>query len=235
MSVPTSESLELLDRIFAGLDYAGLGQIYCEEGGDEFWRAHREPALRHGIEWARALGNRLTTGTSLHVGAGVAELPILVTEVCDLRREVRVVTLNRPECEILNACLREVGLGDRLVFEHSDAADVVIDGGYDHLSLVSVFNDPETYPVVSGLSYGRLPPVLLDTQQFEAERTRIRGLVAKLLGGLSTPAWVTTTFEEVAWLMDGAESCALHIEPDAESIETAIVGDPIGFLKVTTF
>ena len=94
MPVPTPESVALLERIFAGLDYGRLGPIYCEEGGDEFWRAHRQPAFDQGLEWARSLGGRLSSGTSLYVGAGVAELPALVTEVVDLGRTVRVATLN---------------------------------------------------------------------------------------------------------------------------------------------
>jgi hypothetical protein len=234
MSVPTPENEALLERIFAGLDYARLGPIYCDEGGDEFWLAHRQPVLTQGVPWSRALARRLSAGASLYVGAGVAELPALVTEVVDLGRRVRVATLNEAECDVVNACLREVGIADRLVFENVDAATIVVDGGYDHLSLVSVLNDPENYPVVSGLSYGRLPPVLLDVEHFQAERSRLRELVAGLLRGLNTPGLVTTTFEEVAWLLDGAASCGLDVETEDEAIETAIVGDPVGFLRVTS-
>ena len=233
MSLPTSATRTVLEALFAALGYDRLGPIYCDEGGAAFWEAHREPALRLGIEWARALASRLTRGTSFYVGAGVAELPALVVEVADLDRTVRVCSLNGEECDVINAALRTVGLQDRIAFECRDAAKIAAETTFDHLSLVSVLNDPDLYPMVSGLSYGRLPPVSLDVPRFEAERERLRGLVATLLDGLRRPGLVTTTFEEVSWLLHVASTLGLTIDAEDDAIETAIVGDPIGFLRVT--
>ena len=102
MTVPHPEILALLQRIFDRLDYEKLATIYCDDGGTEFWRAHREPALREGMSWAAALTSRLKEGRSLYVGAGVAELPALVAEVCGLKRKVHVFNLNAEECEVPN-------------------------------------------------------------------------------------------------------------------------------------
>ena len=66
----------LIRKIYAQLDYKTLGNIYCYEGGDEFWRAKRKPCERLGINLSQALLNKLPRGgRSLYVGAGVAELP----------------------------------------------------------------------------------------------------------------------------------------------------------------
>ena len=69
--------------------------------------------------------------------------------------------------------------------------------------------------------------------QFEAERNRLRALVGTLLDGLRRPGLVTTTFEEVPWLLDAATTRGLTVDADDAALETAIVGDPIGFLRVT--
>lgn len=232
MPVPTPECLELIERLFDSLDYPTLGKIYCHEDGDTFWDDRRENVLRAGIEWALALGTRLGPGRSLYVGAGVAELPALVMEAFDLGREIRIATLNIAECDSLNASLTQVGLADRIMFTFCDAAASEVGDGFDHLSLVSVLNDPELYPTVSDVSYGRLHPVFLDVSQFEAERDGLRGLVNHLIGALQLPAWVTTTVEEVPWILSAAERQGLLVEADEDVIETAVVGDPLGFLRL---
>ena len=91
--MPVSAHVQsLLKRLFDELDYETLGKVYCDEGGRDFWDAHREPALNLGLRWAKACARRIVPGgRSLYVGAGVAELAVLVTEVCDLDRQVHVV------------------------------------------------------------------------------------------------------------------------------------------------
>jgi len=233
MTAPSPATLELIERVFSGLDYGTLGAIYCDEGGAAFWEERRENVMRAGVEWARALGDRLRSGSSLYVGAGVAELPALLTECFDLGREVHIASLNGPECESLNASLGALSLSDRILFRFCDASEVAVEGAVDHLSLVSVLNDPEHYPTVSDMSYGRLHPVLLDLDAFETERSRLRALVDHLLGALTTPAWVTTTVEEVSWVMAAADARGLVVEADDGVIETALVGDPLGFLRIS--
>jgi hypothetical protein len=232
MTVPTPESLELVERLFASLDYRTLGGIYCHEEGDDFWDERRDDVVRAGLQWAGALGARLGSGRSLYVGAGVAELPALIVETTDLDREVHIATLNAPECDSLNQSLAALGLSDRIHFHFRDAGAVLREDAFDHLSLVSVLNDPEQYPTVSDVSYGRLHPVFLDLSLFETERKRLRTLVESLLDALQLPAWVTTTVEEVPWIMAAAEGRGLQVEADEDVIESAVVGDPIGFLRI---
>lgn len=233
-----STTRQLIGRLFAALDYRVLAEIYCDEGGEAFWSAHRDPVQTLGEVWADALAARLSrAGRSLYVGAGVAELPALAMEVSELEREVVVTSVDPAECATLNDSLGAVGLRERIRFECVDGGDAArAHAGYDHLSIVSVLNDPERYPVVSGLAYGRTPPVLLDVDAFGEERTVLRRLVAAVLRGLRRPGWITTTFEEVAWLLAGGEELSLRVEADAADaagVETALVGDPIGFLRVT--
>src|SRR2546428_2951629 len=44
-------TLASITRIFDSLDYAALGPIYCDEGGDAFWEERRgawpEPRIHH--------------------------------------------------------------------------------------------------------------------------------------------------------------------------------------------
>ena len=219
-----------LQRLFEVLDYSELGAIYCEEGGDAFWAAHRDPALQLGTQWAEALAARLPRdGRSLYVGAGVAELPALVMETQDLGRQVEIASLQAAECTSLNEALARAEI-EGIEFVCRDAA--AVEGRFDHLSLVSVLTDPELYPVSSAVGYGRLPPVLLDVEAFVAEREGLRRLAQAVLGRVAAPGWVTTSVEEVAWLLDAAPRASVALEPDDETLPTAIVGDPIGFLAV---
>ncbi len=226
-------TLRLCDHVFERLDWARLGEIYCDEGGDAFWAAHREPARRLGGDWARALARRLPTGgTSLYVGAGVAELVPMLVEACDLGRRVVGANLRAEEIEVLQAGLRACDLGARIDLRAGDAAAVAEGGRYDHLAVVSVLTDPETWPQLSGVTYGRIPAVALDVQAFTAERERARRLVGGLCAGLTLPGLVTTTVDEVAWFLDWSDQSGVSIEADDEVVETAIVGDPLGFLAV---
>ncbi len=233
MKIPTPETIDAITTLFAALDYKALADIYCDEGGETFWEDRRGPTLELGLVWATALGRRLRPqGNSFYVGAGVAELPALVMEALDLRRGLCIANLRAVECETLNTSLAGIGLGDRIRFVTGGVDVIGDDGPFDHISLVSVLDDPETYPLVSGVTYGRIPPVLLDVAEFKQERHKVRQLVAALFDAMKPPCLVTTTTEEVSWLLHEAEARQLQVEADDETIETALVGDAIGFLKV---
>ena len=154
----------MVRTLFTRLNYPVLGRIYCDEGGDAFWKAKRGPCQTLGIKLAEMLRGRLAQGgRSLYVGAGVAELPVLAMETMELGRTVTACNLREDEVAVLNqAC------GDApFRFIHQDAGDV--DGTFDHLWIVSVLNDPERFPELSALSYGRANPVLFDTAAFTRE------------------------------------------------------------------
>jgi hypothetical protein len=223
-----------VDRLFGQLDWKVLGDVYCEEGGDAFWAVHRGPARRAGIAWGRAATERLTPGgRSLWIGAGVAELAALVFEVVVRDRTVVASNLRAAECEVLDAALAAVGLGDRLrVRPVAGGRDVLTEAGIeavDHLGMVSVLTDPERFPQLAGVTYGRIAPVLLDLERFADERELARREVAEWLGCLTVPGIVTTSVEEVSWILDAARE-RWRVDADEEVFESEVVGDPVGFL-----
>jgi hypothetical protein len=234
MQVPGPQTVEMITSLFESLDYGTLGSIYCDEGGEAFWEDRRGPVVESGLAWGAALGRRLSPGgKSLYVGAGVAELPALVTEALDLQRTLRIANLRTTECESLNQSLAASGLEDRIRFTPGGIETHGGAGPFDHVAVVSVLDDPETWPQVSGVTYGRIPPVLLDVAAFAEERKKVQKLVGDIFDVLSIPCVVTTTVEEVPWFLHEAESRHLQVEADDETVETALVGDPIGFLRVT--
>ena len=238
MPTPSRATEELIERILAAIPAPAIGEIYCDEGGEEFFEAMRPRILDDGRAWCAALASRLERGDgqkSLYVGAGIAELPALLAEALDLGRSLVVTNLRTEECELLNRVLVRHGVKrQQLEFCDLDAKVAVESGPFSHVSMVSVLTDPDSFPQASGLAYGTLPPVLLDTKAFERERGSIRSLLDALLGALTVPgAWVTTTAEETPWLLERAAASGLALAPDDEMLNTAVVGDPIGFLKLT--
>lgn len=239
MVTPTSKTQQLIHDVFEALSPESIGEIYCDEGGADFFKTMRPRIIEEGFVWADALAKRLRPlagpKTSLYVGAGIAELPALLTEACDLERKLVVTNLREAECTLLNDALRRCGVApNRLSFLARDVVECVSGREVSHVSLVSVITDPETYPTVSGLEYGRLPCVMLDVEAFEQERTQIRETLDRVLGTLGK-GLITTTAEETAWVLDwaGRQTPPRAITPDDVSIETAVVGDPIGFLHVS--
>jgi len=217
----------LVNEVYGNLDYEALGPVYCNDGGNEFWQAKRGPCERLGNRVAVLLKKKLRRGgRSLYVGAGVAELPALVMEKVGLDRIVEPYNLRRAEVSALNPACHSIPLK----FHASDAARAK--GRFDHLWMVSVLNDPERFPHLSPLSYGRGNPLTLDPLKFEKERRVIRALVARCMGKLSRPGLVTTTTEEVLWI---AEWCHRHRVPyrvGKRYCPTALVGDPICFIEI---
>ena len=217
----------LLTGVYDRLDYGALGLVYCYEGGDEFWRTKRRLCHRLGSRVAVVLRRKLEQGgRSLYVGAGVAELSALMMETVELGRTVQPHNLRRGEVAALNRACDSTPL----TFHATDAASAT--GRFDHLWMVSVLNDPERFPHLSPLSYGRSNPLTLDPLKFDAERRIVRALVARCMEKLAKPGLVTTTTEEVIWI---AEWCHRHRVPylvGKRYYETALVGDPICFIQV---
>ena len=216
-----------MTEVYDRLDYGALGPVYCYEGGEEFWRAKRGPCHRLGSRVAAVLREKLRRdGRSLYVGAGVAELPALIMETVELCRTVEPYNLRKVEVAALNFACRSISL----TFHPADA--VGAKGRFDHLWMVSVLNDPERFPHLSPLSYGRSNVLSLNPQKFDAERRIVRTLVASCMGKLARPGLVTTTIEEVLWI---AEWCHRHRVPYSVGkrfYPTALVGDPICFIQI---
>ena len=217
----------LVTEVYGRLDYGALGPIYCYEGGNEFWRAKRGLCERLGSRVAVLLKGKIGRGgRSLYVGAGVAELPSLIMETVELDRVIEPYNLRRIEVATLNRACRSIPVTFRAV----DAGKAK--GLFDHLWMVSVLNDPERFPHLSPLSYGRSNPLTLDPVKFNRERRMVRALVACCMEKLAKPGLVTTTTEEVLWI---AEWCHRHRVPylvGKRYYPTALVGDPICFIQI---
>jgi hypothetical protein len=220
-------------QLFEALDWRALGKIYFHADGEQRWAALRPRVLTLGIDWARALLRRLPpTGTSLYVGAGIAELPVLLAERLVRGRTVWPVNRRARECEVITDGLRRAGLAHELSMREGDAAQVALAGGYDHLGCVSLFTDPQAWPLLSGVAYGRIAPVLLDVDAFVRQRQDARVLAERLFAGLRRPGWITTSVDEVAWFAEQASAAGTTLVADDDTVPTAVVGDPISFLRV---
>ncbi|WP_447600089.1 hypothetical protein [Nitrospira sp. Nam80] len=221
------ETRRAIADIFRRLDYAALGPVYCDEGGDEFWKAKRGLCRRRGGTIAAALRKKLTLGgRSLYVGAGVPEIPPLITELMESKRTVDAYNLRGKEVSVLNRACSTMGLR----FERGDAGHAR--GRYDHLWIVSVLNDPERFPDLAALSYGRATPLTFNSKRFEAERRIVRQLVNRCLRILRRPGWVTTTTEEVQWIAEWCHRRAIPYAVEEKQYPTATVGDPVCFVRV---
>ncbi len=217
----------VIAAVFERLDYRRLASIYCYEGGDVFWRTKREPCRRLGMRMGEVLLTRLAAGgRSLYVGAGVAELPVLLVESLELHRTVLSCNLRTSEVATLNRACR--GLPPR--FHAMDAGTV--GGSFDHLWIVSVLNDPERFPHLASLSYGRAVPLTFDPGVFVRERRIVRSLVNRCMSKLRLPAVVTTSVEEVNWIADWCHRKAIPYLVERRQFQTALVGDPICVLRV---
>jgi hypothetical protein len=218
---------QAIARIFARLDYAALGRIYCHDGGEAFWRVKRGPCRRWGIKLAGILKGLLPArGRSLYVGAGVAEIPMLMMEARELRRRVDAYNLRRDEVRLLNQASADSGL-------HFLAGDAgAARARVDHLWMVSVLNDPERFPHLSALSYGRAIPLTFDPARFSAERRTVRRLVDRCLRKLTGPGVVTTSTEEVMWIAEWCHQRKIPYRVSERDYPAAIVGDPVCFLRI---
>jgi len=220
-------TIQAISGTFEALDYMALGPIYCDEGGEAFWQDRREPCRKLGIKLAETLRGRLTPGgRSLYVGAGVAELPLLAMETMELGRTVAACNLRKRETALLNrAC---VGLPFRISAQDGRHAA----GRFDHLWIVSALNDPERFPELAALSYGRANPATFDLSRFARERRRVMSLADSCLRKLALPALVTTSVEEIPWIEGW---CRRHKVPylvEEEDYPTALVGDPVCFIRL---
>lgn len=213
--------------IYSTLDYQTLGPIYCDEGGNDFWKDRRKPCEKMGIRVARALKSRLASrGQSLYVGAGVAEIPPLIMEKLDLGREVFPYNLRKAEVSTLNRSCKNSGV----IFFPQPAETA--SGKFDHLWMVSVLNDPEEFPNLSALSYNRADPIYFDPAAFARERKAVWEMLSTCMQKLTYPALVTTSVEEHPWVAHWCESSRIPFLVEKKTFPTALVGDPICFIWV---
>ncbi|HZN41799.1 MAG TPA: hypothetical protein VFD82_23545 [Planctomycetota bacterium] len=225
--------MQLCQRVLERLDWQALGEIYFHWGGEQFWRERLPQVVALGERLGMRLLQQLPRGgASLWVGAGVAELPVLLAEVLLHERTVTAANLRERECEVMNAGLLAAAPEVTLRFVAGDARTVEPGRSFDHIGCISVFTDPETWPVISDMAYGRVAPVQLDVERFLAEREATRAVAKGLFARLQRPGLVTTSAEEVAWFLEQAEAHGASVEASEDLVATAVVGDPVGFLTV---
>jgi hypothetical protein len=223
-----TKTSRLITDVFDRLNYERLSPIYCDEDGDAFWNDRRRPCQTLGIALAEVLLNRLQEGgRSLYVGAGVAELPVLLMEALDLGRNVDAFNLRTGEVEVLNQACK--GLPFRISGDDARSAR----GTFDHLWIVSALNDPEQYPEVSALSYGRANPVTFDPTAFADERANVRAVADACLRKLMLPALVSTSVEEIPWITEWCERTKIEYVVEEEDYRTAIVEDPVCLITLS--
>lgn len=227
MKLIRNSTRQTIAQVFDRLDYKRLESVYCYEGGDEFWRKKRGPCRRLGTRVAEVVLKKLPPGgRSLYVGAGVTELPALLVEVLELQRRVEPYNLRRPEVTVLNRACRDLSVR----FHPLDACRA--QGRFDHIWLVSVLNDPERFPHLSPLSYGHADPVTFDPVRFQHERQTVQSIVDRCMPKLNVPGLVTTSTEEVVWIADWCHRHKVPYRVERKHYPTALVGDPICFIKV---
>lgn len=223
----TAETRKAIAEVFTRLDYARLGEMYCDEGGQAFWKDRRKPCQQLGIKLASVLLGRLKRGgRSLYVGAGVAELPLLAMETMELGRVVSACNLRADEVALLNRSCRELPVR----FAAQDARKAA--GRFDHLWMVSVLNDPERYPELSALSYGRANPATFDAARFSRERRLVKSLADACLGKVTRPGLVTTSVEEIPWVADWCARRRVSYMVEKDDYPTALVGDPVCLIRI---
>jgi hypothetical protein len=223
---------EALGRLEEELDWRRLGELYCYEGGAEFFPPEQVEAQRDaGLQVAAALGERLPAGgRSLYVGAAVGEVVTLLCEALVLEREVVAVNLEGPEGVELNRALAvvEADCGfalPRIGFQRLEA----VPGRFDHGWLVSVVNDPEAFPALHDLLYERTGELAVGGGDLERERAQAEQLVDRWIGLLEEGALLSTTDEELPLIEPRIAAAGRTLELEEQAILSAIVGDPIRF------
>jgi hypothetical protein len=156
----------------------------------------------------------------------VAELPCLLVEALDGHRLVEPYNLRRAEVAALNRACRSLPVR----FRAKDAS--AARARFDHLWIVSVLNDPERFPHLAPLSYGRADPVTFDPRRFEREQRIVQSLVDRCMPKLSLPGLVTTSTEEVVWIADWCHRKKVPYLVERRQHPTALVGDPICFIRI---
>ncbi len=153
-------------------------------------------------------------------------MPSLLMETLELRREVQPYNLRRLEVASLNRTCRHLSLR----FHARDASAAT--GTFDHLWVVSVLNDPERFPHLSPLSYGRADPVTFNPALFQKERRIAQSIVDRCMPKLRLPGLVTTSTEEVVWIADWCHRKKIPYLVERRQYPTALVRDPICFIQV---
>ena len=222
------------------LDWGLLGDLYCHEGGEEFFpasqvAAHRETGLCLAAELAPTLEDlpSSSAGRSLYVGAALAELAPALFEAIVLRREVLLQNLPGPEPDEINRALAAVEpVADRPLPRILTDGLEAIEGPFDHAWMTSVLTDPDCFPALHDRLYERRGADATGRGDPDREAERARELVGGIYARITPPALFTTTDEELVFVREAAGARGWRLEVPETARLSAIVGDPVRHCRV---
>lgn len=236
----------VLGELELELDWAALGNAYCEGEGEGFFgEEDRQALFDAGLHFAADLATTLGSlpgpvsakgpGRSLYVGAALAELAPVLCEVLVLGREVEAFALAGDETRELNRALDAVAerLDLRLPRIRTDGLETGATRPVDHLWLVSVLNDPDAFPALHDELYDRHASELATGRgELAEDRARADALLSTALAALAPPALLTTTDEELALVGGACARRGWRLDPPDQARLSAIVGDAVRMCRV---
>jgi hypothetical protein len=191
-----------LSAIDAELDWKLLGRSYCEGDGSEFFDAAlRERIQDTGMRLAEDIGRALgdAPGRSLYLGAEIAELPLILAEHLVLGRQVEWLNI---ECVQTSELARALGavstrLSVQLPVPRVRGLAEIEPASCDHLWMVSVLTDPDSFPALHDTLYERAGgPLATRRGSLADDRRRAEALVEALLERAALRCVLSTSDEE---------------------------------------
>lgn len=229
------EFFALKGHVWAALDWASLGAVYCDGPAPDFFDEERRAAIADiGLAAAVELTGQLPVGgKSLYVGAGVAEVLAVCVEALLAERFVQITTLPGFEPRELD---RVLGATAHALPRFSGPAfdEAQFDGPFDHVWIASVFNDPDAFPALHDHLYERFT---------EADGATGRGLVAedraratawmeRLEGELAPVAVLSTSDEEWSLWEPFLKQRGWRTTAVDEGHVSALVGDRVRMYRL---
>lgn len=230
-----SQALACLDET---LDWVALGKAHCHEDGEDFFDEEQREAIQDaGLHFAGDLGERLgPKGRSLYVGAGVAELVPMLFEALVLHRDVRALCLPGDIADLLNKGLQaaRAETGRKLPVLATSPWKSEDHRPIDHLWMVSVLTDPEAFPALHDRLYKRRGSELATRKSsMSKDRPKATALIERAVKTLQTPAWLSTTDEELELIGPVLRDRGIKLDaPDLARL-SAIVGDSVRLCRLT--
>ncbi len=190
-----------ISEVWDELDWELLGRSCCEGDGSEFFdEPLRARILETGLSLAGDLGDVLEEGgSSLYLGAEIAELPVMLAERIVLGRRIEWLNVDGPAVRELSRALAAVSarLGVELPTPSVRALAELEAARFDHLWIVSVLTDPDFFPALHDALYRRAAgPLATGRGRIEDDRARAERLVDEFLDRAATTCVLTTTDEE---------------------------------------
>lgn len=222
-----------LGALDSELDWELLGHSYCEGDGSDFFDAElRANILDTGMRFAEDIGSALenTRGRSLYLGAEIAELPLILAEHLVLGRRVEWRNIDCAQTRELVRAI--VAVGARLALElpqpSTEGLEAIEPASCDHLWMVSVLTDPDSFPALHDLLYERARgPLATGRGSLVEERRRAEALVEQWLDRAAARCVLSTSDEERSLVEPLVARRGWRLEFARGGRLSAIVGDRV--------